>query len=62
MAERDGDGQDLRPQPTRDPIEVPDHLREEIVGIELLDRGFQECAGPRQRRRACRELAHGTRT
>jgi hypothetical protein len=40
VAERDGDGQDLRPSPTRDPIEVPDDLREQIVGVQLLDRGL----------------------
>jgi len=40
VAEADGDGQDLRPSPTWDPIEVPDNLGEEIVGIQLLDRGL----------------------
>ena len=62
MAKRDGDREDLWPALTRDAIEVPDDLREEIVGIELLDRGLQERAGPRQIRRACREVTHGTRT
>ena len=40
----------------------PDDLGEEGIGIEFLDRGLQQCAGPRQRRRACRKGAHGTRT
>jgi len=62
VTERDGNGQNLRPAPPRDAIEVPDNLGEERIGIELLDRGLQQCAGPRQRRRACRERAHGTRT
>jgi len=47
VTERDGDSQDLRPQATRHAIEVPNDLGEEGVGIELLDRGFQECTGPR---------------
>jgi hypothetical protein len=62
VAERDSDGEDLWPEPPRHTIEIADDLREEIVGIELLDRGFQERAGPRQLRRACREVTHGTRT
>jgi len=62
VTECDGDGQDLRPAPPRDAIEVPDDLDEEGIGIELLDRGLQQRAGPRERRRACREVADGTRT
>ena len=62
MAERDGDRDHARPLPRRDPIELANEFGEEIVGIELLDRGFEECAGPGQLRRACREVAHGTRT
>ena len=62
VAERNGDGEGLWPTPTRHAIEITDDLGEEIVGIELLDRGCEECAGPGQLRRACREVAHGTRT
>jgi hypothetical protein len=40
VAKRDRDSQGLGPEPARDAIEVPDDLREEIVGIELLNRGF----------------------
>jgi hypothetical protein len=40
MAKRERDGQGVRPEPRRDPIEIPDDLREEIVGIQLLDRGL----------------------
>jgi hypothetical protein len=61
VAKCDGDCEDLRPTLTRDTIEVPDDLREEIVGIQLLDRGFQQRSRPRQLRRACREVTHGTR-
>ena len=61
-AKRDRDGQDLWPEPAWDTIEVSHDLDEQIVGIQLLDRGLQERAGPWQLRRACRELAHGTRT
>ena len=62
MAKRDGDSQGLWPEPWRDAIEIPDDLGEEIVGIELFDRGLQERARPVQLRRTCRELVHGTRT
>jgi hypothetical protein len=62
MAKRERDGQGVRPEPRRDPIEIPDDLREEIVGIQLFDRGLQERAGPGQLRRACRKLAHSART
>ena len=57
-----GDREDLRPAPTGDAIEIPDDLREEIVRVELLDRGLQERSGPLQRGRARRELTDGTRT
>jgi hypothetical protein len=40
VAKRDGDCEDLGPAPTWDLIEVPDDLREKIVGIQLLDRGL----------------------
>jgi hypothetical protein len=62
MAKRNRDGQGVGPAPARDAIEVSHDVREEIVGIEFLDRGLQECAGPWQRRRACGELTHRTRT
>ena len=62
MTQRDGDGEDLRPEPTWDTIEVADDLREEIVGIELLDRGLQQRSGPLELRCAGREFTHGTRT
>jgi hypothetical protein len=42
VAKCNGDREDLWPAPTRDAIEVPDDLREEIVGIQLLDRGLHE--------------------
>jgi hypothetical protein len=62
VPKRDRDGQGAGPEPRRDPIEIPNDLREEIVGIQLFDRGLQENAGPWQLRRACRKLAHGART
>jgi hypothetical protein len=62
VAKRERHGQGVRPEPRRDSIEIPDDLREEIVGIQLLDRGLQERAGPAQLRRACRKVAHGART
>jgi hypothetical protein len=33
VAKRERDGQGMGPEPRRDPIEIPDDLREEIVGI-----------------------------
>jgi hypothetical protein len=44
MAERDGDRDDARPLPRRDPIELADEFGEEVVGIKLLDDQLQECA------------------
>ena len=41
MAQRHGDGEDLRPEPTWDTIEVADDLREEIVRMKLFDRGLE---------------------
>jgi len=46
VAQRDRDGQGLWPEPTWDAIEIANGLREEIVGIQLLDRGLQERARP----------------
>ena len=62
MAQRNGDGEDLRPEPTWDTIEVADDLREEIVGIQLLDCGFQQCARPPELYRADGEVPDRPRT
>jgi len=62
VAECDRDGQGLWPEPTWDAIEIPNDFCKETVGIQLLNRGLQECARPWQLRRTCRELAHSTRT
>jgi hypothetical protein len=47
VAKRDGDGQGTWPEPGGDTIEIPDDLRKEVVGIQLLDGGLQQLAGPR---------------
>jgi hypothetical protein len=60
VAKGDRDSQDLWPEPTRNAIEVPDDLRKEIVGIELLDRRLHQRTRPLERGRMCRELTHGT--
>jgi hypothetical protein len=52
MSERDGERDDLRPAVPRDPIEIANELREEVVRVEFPDDQLQECARPRQRRRA----------
>jgi hypothetical protein len=62
VAERDGDREDLRPSPSRYPIDVAYQLREEVVGIQFLDDELQEDSGPRKVRRACGEQSQHART
>jgi hypothetical protein len=62
MAKGDGDRDDVRPLPPRHAIEVADQLAEEVVGEQFLDDRLQECARPRERRCACSEQPHRTRT
>jgi len=62
VAKRDRDGQGVWPEPTWDAIKIPNDFCKETVGIQLLNRGLQERARPRQLRRTCRELTDGTRT
>ncbi len=62
MAERDGDRKHARPLPCRHAIELAHQLREEIVGIELLDDQLQECARPSELRRASSERPDCART
>jgi hypothetical protein len=52
MTERDGDREHARPVPRRHAIQVAHQLREEVVGIELLDDHLQECTRPPELRRA----------
>ena len=62
MAERDGDRKHARPLPCGHTIELAHQLREEIVGIELLDDQLQKCTRPRELRRASGERADCART
>jgi hypothetical protein len=62
VAKRDRDGEGVGPMPRRDAIEIPDDLCKQTVGVQLLDRGLQQLARPRQLRRACGELANRSRT
>ena len=62
MAERDGDREDARPLPCGYAIEAAHQFREEIVGIELRDDQLQECARPRELRRASGERPDCART
>ena len=62
MAERDGDRKHARPLPCGHTIELAHQLREEIVGIELLDDQLQECTRPRELRRASGERPDCART
>jgi hypothetical protein len=55
MTERDGDRENARPLPCRYAIETAYQLREEVVGIEVLDDQLQECTRPREFRRASGE-------
>jgi hypothetical protein len=52
VAQRHGDGEDLRPAPRGHAIEVANQLRVEVVGIELFDDQLYEGAGPGERLRA----------
>ncbi|HWI16264.1 MAG TPA: hypothetical protein VNT81_00850 [Vicinamibacterales bacterium] len=55
MTERDGDREHARPVPCGYAIQIAHQLREEIVGIELLDDQLQKCTRPGELRRAFRE-------
>ena len=62
MAKRDGDGEHARPLPCGYAIETAHQLREEIVGIKLLDDQLQECTRPCELRRASGERTDRART
>jgi hypothetical protein len=61
VAKRNGDGDHARPLASRHAIEVAHQLREEVVGIELLDDRLQECARPGELRGAGGKQPHRTR-
>ena len=62
MTERDGDREHARPLPRGYTIEVAHQLREEVVGIELLDNQLQERTRPCELRRASGKRADCART
>jgi hypothetical protein len=55
VTKRDGDREHARPQPRRYAIQVPHQPRKEVVRVEFVDDQLQECAGPRELRRASGE-------
>jgi hypothetical protein len=62
VTECDGDREHARPLPWRHAIQVAHHLREEVVGKELLDDHLQKCTRPRELRRASGKHPNGART
>ena len=62
MTERDGDRENPRPMPRRHAIQIAHQLREEVVGIELLNDQPQECTSPGELRRALGERTDCART
>jgi hypothetical protein len=62
VAKRDGDRDNARPLPPWYAIEVPNQLREEVVGVQFLDEQLQERARPGELRGVRGEEPHRTRT
>jgi hypothetical protein len=52
MPKCDGERDDLGPAAPRDAIEIANEFRKEVVRVEFPDDQLQECARPRERRRA----------
>src|SRR5579864_2499227 len=58
----DSDREQARPVPRRNAMEIADEVREESIGIQLLDDDLQERRRPPQRARGRRKAPHRTRT